>query len=80
MIHPRTRRFGRRVHFSAINRVALAHLPDLLNHWLPDGGQEGAEWNPKRDDRPSLVVPPAELRRLLGEEPSGDSGGRGRGV
>ena len=44
----------RQIDFAEINRVALAHLPDLLVRWLPDGTQHGAEWvarNPKRDDR-----------------------------
>jgi len=54
MTRPRTKRFPRKIDFTAINRVALTHLPDLLDRWLPDGVREGAEWvarNPRRDDR-----------------------------
>ncbi len=43
-----------RVDFAAVNRVALARLPDLLARWLPDGRLDGVEWvarNPRRADR-----------------------------
>jgi hypothetical protein len=39
--------------FASINRAALAHLPGLLERWLPRGRREGNEWvarNPTRDD------------------------------
>src|SRR6187200_96291 len=40
--------------FLGVNAAALAVLPDLLAHWLPDGHRPGAEWvatNPTRTDR-----------------------------
>jgi hypothetical protein len=40
--------------FEAINRAALAYLPNLLARWLPDGHVVGREWealNPRRADR-----------------------------
>lgn len=40
--------------FAAINRAGLAHLPGLLERWLPDGRRQGNEWvalNPTRKDR-----------------------------
>jgi len=40
--------------FAAVNRAALACLPQLLAHWLPDGKRIGQEWearNPTRVDR-----------------------------
>jgi hypothetical protein len=40
--------------FAAVNRVALAILPMLLERWLPGGRTEGAEFvaiNPRRPDR-----------------------------
>ena len=40
--------------FDGINRAALAHLPEILARWLPDGRVEGAEYvarNPMRADR-----------------------------
>jgi len=44
-----------RIDFPVIAGAALAHLPSLLNRWLPDGRREGSEWvakNPtRRDDR-----------------------------
>src|SRR4051794_19044247 len=45
---------GGTVDFAAINRAALARLPDLLRRWLPGGRTEGAEYvvkNPKRRDQ-----------------------------
>ncbi|MBI4967824.1 MAG: hypothetical protein HZC25_06870 [Rhodospirillales bacterium] len=42
-----------RVDFDAINRAALARLPDLLARWLPGGRTEGQEYtplNPRRGD------------------------------
>jgi hypothetical protein len=41
------------IDFDAINRAALARLPDILRRWLPDGRIEGAEYvarNPRRAD------------------------------
>jgi hypothetical protein len=43
-----------RIDFEAINKAALARLPDLLAHWLPDGRRSGHEYlarNPRRADR-----------------------------
>jgi len=43
-----------RLDFAAINRAALARLPELCHHWLPDGRRRGREYlarNPRRDDR-----------------------------
>ena len=43
-----------RIDFDAINRTALARLPDLCAVWLPDGQRRGNEYvarNPRRDDR-----------------------------
>ena len=43
-----------RIDFDAINRMALARLPDLCAVWLPDGQRRGNEFvarNPLRDDR-----------------------------
>ena len=43
-----------RIDFEAINRAALARLPDLCEHWLPDGRRLGHEYvarNPRRVDR-----------------------------
>lgn len=40
--------------FQAINRAALARLPDLCARWLPDGRRRGHEYiarNPQRVDR-----------------------------
>ena len=42
-----------RIDFAAINRAALARLPDILHRWLPDGRVEGHEYvarNPTRAD------------------------------
>lgn len=42
------------VDFAAVNRAALARLPDILARWLPGGRIEGREYvarNPKRHDR-----------------------------
>ena len=42
------------IDFDAINRAALARLPDLCSRWLPDGRRQGREWvarNPRRADR-----------------------------
>jgi hypothetical protein len=42
------------VNFHAVNRAALARLPDILARWLPGGRIEGREYvvrNPKRRDR-----------------------------
>lgn len=50
MAHDRSRR----IDFAAVNRVALARLLDVLQHWLPDGRVEGREYvarNPRRADR-----------------------------
>ncbi len=43
-----------RLDFPAINRAALASLPALLRHWLPDGRLMGREYtalNPRRADK-----------------------------
>ena len=43
-----------RVDFAAINRAALARLPNVLRRWLPNGRIEGREYvarNPTRADR-----------------------------
>ena len=48
-MRPRTK-----IDFETINRAALARLPDLCAHWLPDGRQRGNEYiarNPLRADR-----------------------------
>jgi hypothetical protein len=42
-----------RLDFDAINRAALARLPELCARWLPDGQRLQAEWiarNPTRSD------------------------------
>ena len=42
------------INFDVINCVALAHLPAMLQRWLPDGRRQGREWvarNPTRPDR-----------------------------
>lgn len=42
------------VDFGALNRAALARLPEILARWLPGGRIEGAEYvalNPRRADR-----------------------------
>jgi hypothetical protein len=44
----------RRIDFAAINRAALARLPELCLQWLPDGRRIGREFiarNPRRADR-----------------------------
>jgi hypothetical protein len=49
----RDRRRGR-VDFAQVSAAALAHLPELLVRWLPDGQLIGREWtsrNPRRVDR-----------------------------
>ena len=49
-----SRRQGRRVDFTRINRAALARLPKIVARWLPGGRIEGAEYvalNPRRADR-----------------------------
>lgn len=51
--HP-SRNQSRRIDFAAINRAALARLPDILVRWLPDGRCRGHEYvarNPRRADR-----------------------------
>ena len=43
-----------RIDFAAINAAAIARLPALAAHWLPDGARRGDEWcarNPRRADR-----------------------------
>lgn len=43
-----------RIDFLAVNRAALASLPQLVRQWLPDGRRDGNEWvarNPLRADR-----------------------------
>src|SRR5690242_14968626 len=57
MIRPsRFRRTGWRrndPNFDAVNQAAMAALPGLLRHWLPDGRIEGNEYvarNPRRLD------------------------------
>lgn len=45
---------ARPIDFSAINRAALASLPNLLARWLPDGRKQGHEYvarNPRRADQ-----------------------------
>ncbi|GAB4356148.1 MAG: hypothetical protein Kow00114_06910 [Kiloniellaceae bacterium] len=45
---------GPKLDFEAINRAALARLPELLGRWLPDGRRIGNEWvarNPNRADK-----------------------------
>ena len=45
---------GGAIDFGAVNRAALAHLPELVARWLPDGRRYGVEWvarNPRRADR-----------------------------
>src|SRR4051794_14856749 len=40
--------------YNAVNRAAIARLPELLKRWLPDGRRQGQEWvarNPTRHDR-----------------------------
>jgi hypothetical protein len=47
-------RRSNRVNFEAVNRIALACLPDLVRRWLPDGKRRNREWvaiNPIRADR-----------------------------
>ena len=42
------------IDFAAVNRAALARLPDILRRWLPGGRVEGHEYvvrNPRRADR-----------------------------
>ena len=42
------------IDFKRIKHAALCQLPDLLQHWLPDGKRLGQEWvarNPTREDR-----------------------------
>jgi hypothetical protein len=42
-----------RIDFKALNEAVLPDLLILLERWLPDGEQQGAEWialNPRRDD------------------------------
>jgi hypothetical protein len=54
VIAMRDGRLTRRVEFAALNRAALARLPELLARWLPDGRVQGREFvarNPTRDDR-----------------------------
>lgn len=44
----------RTINFKAINRLALARLPELCSSWLPNGRRLGNEYvalNPRRDDR-----------------------------
>jgi hypothetical protein len=50
----RCRRPAAPVDFAAVDRAALARLPEILAHWLPGGRIEGREYvvrNPKRRDR-----------------------------
>jgi hypothetical protein len=45
---------GKHIVYDAINRAAIARLPELLERWLPDGRRQGREWvarNPTRHDR-----------------------------
>jgi hypothetical protein len=45
---------GRPIDFAAVNRAALARLPDILARWLPGGRIEGTEYvalNPRRADQ-----------------------------
>lgn len=44
----------RKVDFARVNAAALAHLPELLARWVPDGKFVGREYvakNPTRIDR-----------------------------
>jgi hypothetical protein len=48
------REWGGGLDFAAVNRAALARLPDILARWLPGGrrvGHEHVARNPTRDDR-----------------------------
>lgn len=43
----------KQIDFEAVNRAALARLPDLCAQWLPDGRRRGREYvgrNPRRAD------------------------------
>ena len=43
-----------KIDFKGINAAALAQLPALCAHWLPDGKRRGREYvarNPRREDR-----------------------------
>ena len=47
-------KFRSKIDFKAINAAALAQLPALCAHWLPDGKRRGREYvarNPRREDR-----------------------------
>ena len=47
-------KFRSKIDFKAINAAALAQLPALCAHWLPDGKRRGREFvarNPRREDR-----------------------------
>jgi DNA primase len=42
------------IDYNHINSAAIAALPELLVHWLPDGRRKGREYvaiNPRREDR-----------------------------
>ena len=50
----RCSRCSRRLDFGTINAAALSNLPALLGRWLPDGRENGREYearNPRRMDR-----------------------------
>jgi hypothetical protein len=50
----RRERWRTRVDFAVVRAAALAHLPELLARWLPDGELSGREYtarNPRRVDR-----------------------------
>ena len=57
------------VDFPAVNRAALARLPDILARWLPGGRIEGREYvvkNPKRrDQRPGSFTNFRSIRSAL---------------
>ncbi|WP_428378122.1 hypothetical protein [Lichenicoccus sp.] len=64
--------------FGAVNRAALAALPDLLARWLPDGRLHGAEYvarNPRRHDRSSGSFSVNVRTGRWADFASGDRGG-----
>lgn len=68
----------RRIDFDAVNRAALANLPDILSRWLPGGRVEGHEFialNPRRPDRRLGSFKISMTTGKWADFATGDSGG-----
>ncbi|PQO21992.1 hypothetical protein C2I36_15415 [Rhodobacteraceae bacterium WD3A24] len=68
----------RHIRFAAVSAACLAHLPELLATWLPDGRRVGNEWvarNPRRDDRRPGSFKINMRTGRWGDFATGDAGG-----